>query len=46
MVIIDEADAVIFKALKKFYEATVSSDITVICLTATPDDGSEESIEH
>jgi late competence protein required for DNA uptake (superfamily II DNA/RNA helicase) len=44
--IIDEADAVIFKALKKFYEATKSPDITVIALTATPDDGDDESIEH
>jgi hypothetical protein len=44
--VIDEADDVILKDLKNFCNYSDQTNVKIICLTATPDDGDLEGIER
>ena len=41
MIIVDESDDVMFKDLEAFYKAVKVAKATVICFTATADDGNK-----
>ena len=44
--IIDEADAHMFRYLKAFYNGTKSEKVHVICLTATAYDGNDDGLQR
>ena len=46
MVIVDESDYITMKDPVHFVEKTKNRHAKVVCLTATPDDGREVSLEH
>ena len=46
LVIVDESDYITMKNPVDFVDKTKNKKAKIVCLTATPDDGKEDSLEH
>ena len=46
IVVIDESDDVMMRDIQNFAKKTMSLNMRIICLTATPDDGLESGLER